>query len=135
TPSLVDKFESTFETYWDDAAFARYDPDEDAEYLEALLAKNSGRSSSPSLLTSRLDVRPYPHQIEMLDDLAAERTVHDRHRNLLVAATGTGKTVVAALDYKRLRSSDADQPTILFVAHRKEILEQSLSTYRDVLKD
>jgi superfamily II DNA or RNA helicase/HKD family nuclease len=135
TPTLVDKFESTFETYWDDAAFAPYDPDEDAEYLDALLAKNSGRASSTSLSISHLDVRPYPHQIEMLDDLCAEREVHDRRKNLLVAATGTGKTVVAALDYKRLRASDADQPTILFVAHRKEILEQSLRTYRDVLKD
>ena len=37
TPSLVDKFESTFETYCDDAAFAPYDPDEDPEYLHALL--------------------------------------------------------------------------------------------------
>ena len=135
TPSLVDKFESTFETYWDDAAFAPYDPDEDAEYLDALLAKNGGRASSASLSASHLDVRPYPHQIEMLEDLAAEREVHGRHRNLLVAATGTGKTVVAALDYKRLRASEADQPTILFIAHRKEILEQSLRTYRDVLKD
>lgn len=135
TPSLVDKFESTFETYWDDAAFAPYDPNEDAEYLDALLAKNSGRSSSASLSISHLDVRPYPHQIEMLDDLAAERDVHGRHRNLLVAATGTGKTVVAALDHKRLRESEADQPSLLFIAHRKEILEQSLRTYRDVLKD
>lgn len=135
TPSLVDKFESTFETYWDDAAFAPYDPDKDAEYLDALLAKNSGRSRSTNLSISHLDVRPYPHQIEMLDDLAAEREVHDRHRNLLVAATGTGKTVVAALDYKRLRASESDQPKILFVAHRKEILEQSLRTYRDVLKE
>ncbi|MEE1650240.1 DUF3427 domain-containing protein [Brachybacterium sp. J144] len=135
TPSLVDKFESTFETYWDDAAFAPYDPDTDAEYLDALLAKNSGRTSSAALSISHLDVRPCPHQIEMLDDLSAEREVHDRHRNLLVAATGTGKTVVAALDYRRLRASNADQPTILFVAHRREILEQSLRTYRDVLKD
>ena len=29
-----------------------------------------------------------------------ERERHDRHRNLVVAATGTGKTVVAALDYR-----------------------------------
>ena len=31
-----------------------------------------------------------------------ERERHDRHRNLVVAATGTGKTVVAALDYRQL---------------------------------
>ena len=32
-----------------------------------------------------------------------ERERHERHRNLVVAATGTGKTVVAALDYRQLR--------------------------------
>ena len=42
---------------------------------------------------SGLEVRPYPYQQEMLDALEVEREVHDRHRNLVVAATGTGKTV------------------------------------------
>lgn len=135
TPSLLDKFDSTFETYWDDAAFAPYDPALDTERLDALLAKNSGQDSSTSFNVTQLDVQPYPHQSEMLDDLEAERTIHDRHRNLLVAATGTGKTVIAALDYKRLRSSPQEQPSILFLAHRREILEQALRTYRDVLRD
>ena len=68
----------------------------------------------------------------MLDALEVERHVHDRHRNLVVAATGTGKTVIAALDY-RDSASDGRQPRLLFVAHRTEILEQSLRTYREVL--
>ena len=135
TPSLLDKFESTFDTYWDDAAFATYDPERDAAYLDTLLAQNSGRSTSASLDVSHLDVRPYPHQQAMLSDLTSEREVHGRHQNLLVAATGTGKTVVAALDYKRQCRSPGLRPTLLFVAHRKEILEQALRTYRDVLKD
>ena len=134
TPTLLDKFASTFDTYWDDAAFASYHPDRDAEYLDALLAKNSGRSTAGIFSVSQLDVRPYPHQSEMLDDLQSERDVHARHRNLIVAATGTGKTVIAALDYKRA-SSPEDQPALLFIAHRKEILQQALRTYRDVLKD
>ena len=72
----------------------------------------------------------------MLESLAAERTVHDRHRNLIVAATGTGKTVIAALDYRNLCVHDAsDRPSLLFVAHRQEILDQSLRTYREVLAD
>lgn len=135
TPSLLDKFELTFDTYWDDASFAPYDPDQDGEYLDALLAKNSGREAAGTFDVSQLDVRPYPHQVEMLDDLQSEREVHGRHQNLVVAATGTGKTVVAALDYKRLCPSHAERPSLLFIAHRKEILEQALRTYRDVLKD
>ena len=61
--------------------------------------------------------------------------MHDRHRNLLVAATGTGKTVVAALDYRRLAADAPTLPGLLFVAHRREILQQSLRTYREVLGD
>ena len=53
-------------------------------------------------LSSGMEVRPYPYQAEMLEQLEVERVVHDRHRNLVVAATGTGKTVIAALDYRAL---------------------------------
>lgn len=135
TSTLLDKFASTFDTYWDSREFAPYDPDTDADYLDALLAKNGGRGQGPQVIISSLDVRPYPHQQEILDDLQSERETHGRHKNLVIAATGTGKTVVAALDYKRLRPSAHQQPRLLFLAHRKEILEQSLRTYRDVLKE
>lgn len=78
---------------------------------------------------------PYPHQRRMLEALEVERQVFNRHRNLIIAATGTGKTVVAALDYYRLCDSGGYRPTLLFVAHRKEILTQALATYRSVLND
>lgn len=48
--------------------------------------------------------------------------------------TGTGKTVVAAFDYRRL-CQQGGQPRLLFVAHREEILRQALRTYREVLRD
>jgi superfamily II DNA or RNA helicase len=49
-------------------------------------------------------------------------------------ATGTGKTVVAGLDYRRLREAGRVD-SVLFVAHREEILNQSLSTFRHILRD
>ncbi len=52
-----------------------------------------------------------------------------------MAATGTGKTVIAALDYKRLCEAAGRPLTLLFVAHRQEILKQSLRTYRNVMQD
>ncbi|MBN1093331.1 DUF3427 domain-containing protein [Blastococcus sp. TML/M2B] len=79
-------------------------------------------------------VRPFPYQQEILDDLAAERIVHGHSRNLVVMATGTGKTVVSALDYQRLRAAGTVE-TLLFVAHRKELLAQSRDTFRRVLDD
>lgn len=136
TPSLLEKFHATFDTYWNDASFEHYDPDADRDRLDDALAEASGsaRHGRVTITLSGLEVRPFPYQQEMLDSIAAERSVHGRHRNLVVAATGTGKTVVAALDYRRLCTS-AERPRLLFVAHRREILEQSLRTYREVLAD
>ena len=59
---------------------------------------------------------------------------HGRHRNLLVSATGTGKTVMAAVDYARLRTR-LHRSRLLFVAHREEILEQSRQTFRHAIRD
>ncbi|MGN6330723.1 MAG: DUF3427 domain-containing protein [Motilibacteraceae bacterium] len=135
TPQLLRKFEATFDSYWDDEAFLRYDPGKDADRLdEALRRSGSNRSGGPIAL-SGLEVRPLPHQVSILEALDAERQVHGRHRNLVVAATGTGKTVVAALDYKRLVGQNGGDLSLLFVAHRREILEQSQRTYREVLAD
>ncbi|MGE3288371.1 MAG: DUF3427 domain-containing protein [Pseudonocardia sp.] len=131
TPTLVRQFEAAFETYWNDDAFRPYDPDTDAELLDRALTRAG--DAGPELTVSGLEVRAHPHQERILEALAAERELHDRHRNLVVAATGTGKTVVAALDYRRLRAAGAD--SLLFVAHRDEILRQSQRTYREVLGD
>ncbi|CAN5167960.1 DEAD/DEAH box helicase [soil metagenome] len=139
TPTLLDKFRATFDSYWNAGEFEPYDPERDRDRLDDALNEASGRSrgNRVTISLSGLEVRPYPYQQEMLDAIAAERVVHDRHRNLVVAATGTGKTVIAALDYRSLCTDSAAtaRPTLLFVAHRKEILEQSLRTYREVLAD
>ncbi|MDN5744598.1 MAG: DEAD/DEAH box helicase family protein, partial [Nocardioidaceae bacterium] len=138
TPALMHKFEATFETYWNDSSFEDYDPDRDRDRLDDALLLASGGGSKQDQVTisiSGLDVQPFPYQAEMLESLDVERVVHDRHNNLVVAATGTGKTVLAALDYRRLSQSEGRAPRLLFVAHRQEILTQSLRTYREVLRD
>ncbi|MGC4999245.1 DUF3427 domain-containing protein [Streptomyces sp. DT195] len=138
TPAVLDKFEATFDAYWSDTAFETYDPDQHGKRLDEALAQASGTSSGSDLKInlSGLEVRPFPHQRDMLERLTVERELRGRHQNLLVAATGTGKTVMAALDYRGLRKGfEGGQPRLLFVAHRKEILRQSLRTYREVLDD
>ncbi|MGW9054133.1 DUF3427 domain-containing protein [[Kitasatospora] papulosa] len=136
TPPVLRKFEATFDAYWSEQSFEAYDPDTDAQRLdEALSHAGSPQRDRTTITLSGLEVRPYPHQRDMLERLEVERSVHGRHRNLLVAATGTGKTVMAALDFKRLRQTLGREPRLLFVAHRKEILEQSLRVYQNVLID
>lgn len=134
TPDLLKKFEVTFDSYWEQKAFQPYDPERDGEKLDAALERNGGkRTAAPNAVTG-LEVVPFLHQEEMLEDLEAERS-KGFNRNLLVAATGTGKTVIAALDYKRLCEAAGRPLSLLFVAHRQEILKQSLRTYRNVLQD
>ena len=123
----------TFDSYWEDDAFVPYVPDTDAECLDAALKRAGGTTAERMLGSTGLEVLPLFHQKEMLEELEAARTNRNEHRNLVVAATGTGKTVLAALDYKRLCEAAGRELTLLFVAHRMEILEQSLKTYRKVL--
>jgi superfamily II DNA or RNA helicase/HKD family nuclease len=124
-----------FETLWADEEFQRYDPD-NIEHRQALAAA-LGRESfgaEPSTTLSFFDLQPKTYQLEMLEQLTTERN-HGRTRNLLVAATGTGKTVVAAFDYRNICRIEGGRPRLLFVAHREEILRQAMRTYREVLRD
>lgn len=134
TPALLQKFEITFDSYWEQRAFQSYDPERDGEKLDAALERNGGRRTAVPDATTGLEVQPFLHQEEMLEDLDAERLKGFNH-NLLVAATGTGKTVIAALDYKRLSEGAGRDLKLLFVAHRQEILKQAMRTYRDVMQD
>ena len=133
--ALFSRAVAHFETLWADSEFQRYDPNND-EHRRALAAA-LGRESfggEPSAAISFFDLQPKTYQQEMLEQLATERA-HDRNRNLVVAATGTGKTVVAAFDYQSTCRSQGGRPRLLFVAHREEILRQALRTYREVLRD
>jgi len=135
---VIDRVRMTFESHWASEHFDAYDPSINGDELGQALREHDRRSlgETSTISFANLDVRPYPHQQRMLETLTVERERHDRHRNLVVAATGTGKTVVAALDYRQLveRAGGGDL-SLLFVAHREEILRQSLGTYRAVLRD
>ncbi len=77
------------------------------------------------------DLDPKAWQAPILRELQLARAA-GRSKNLVVAATGTGKTLIAAFDYESLfRAGQVD--SLLFVAHRKEILDQSRASFRQVL--
>ena len=133
-PETIDKIAATFESYWNSSEFEYYNEGQRERLAHALKAEKYFDSNNTEMYT--LDITPYSYQQEILDKLDAERTVRGFMRNLVVAATGTGKTVISALDYKRFRKRHPDKPCrLLFVAHREEILRQSLYTFRAVLKD
>ena len=124
--AILSKFQATFDQYWDEGEFEPYDRDR-------FLLETEKRDPERDALASAIRLRAYPYQQEVLDALDEERRA-GHMRNLVVAATGTGKTVVAALDYARLRQQWGEA-TLLFVAHRQEILQQSQATFRAAVRD
>ncbi len=126
-PEVVTKVAAVFESYWNSPDFVAYEP---AEFQDRT---RSEPDRGFELLLSPIEIRPEPFQERLLEQIALSRE-RGYHRNLLVSATGTGKTVMAAVDYARLRDK-LPRDRLLFVAHREELLEQSLATFRHCLRD
>ncbi len=123
-PELIAAFERTFATYWADPHFEDFD----AAQFTARTEQRQG-----DVIATPFDIEPYPFQRQILERLMLERQRGNPH-NLVAAATGTGKTIIAALDYRQLRS-ELPRARLLFVAHRQEILNQSQTAFRHVLRD
>ncbi len=129
---IIDKFQKTFETYWHDKEFESF---KKGQYTEKLrLALRSERIYDRNNPAAYFDIKPFPFQEEILEKLDTERIIHNRFRNLIVAATGTGKTVISAFDFKNFKKKYSTA-RLLFVAHRKEILQQAQATFQGILRD
>ncbi len=128
---ILNKFCAEFETYWNSKEFIRYDLNNPQPLREAIRHARNPRTQIPIAF---FDLRPHPFQERILDALESERNIHGHWHNLIIAATGTGKTVIAAFDFKRFFERHRSQARLLFVAHRREILEQAIATFRNVLR-
>ncbi|AYO58858.1 hypothetical protein CO230_04165 [Chryseobacterium sp. 6424] len=131
-PHIIDKFQKTFESYWNNAEFELYDESKLKLLDDALQNNKMGKATLEAVRF--FDLKPYHYQSEIIEKLTVERNVHNSYRNLIVAATGTGKTMIAAFDFKKFLAENS-AAKFLFIAHRIEILKQSLHTFRNVLKD
>jgi superfamily II DNA or RNA helicase len=128
---IIQKFAKTFETYWEDKEFELFTTEKREKLHHAL--KNNAFENTQAFSTF-FDIKPFHYQEEILEELQTQREVHLRYKNLVVAATGTGKTVISALDFKRFRQTNP-QAKLLFIAHRKEILLQARATFQAILRD
>jgi superfamily II DNA or RNA helicase/HKD family nuclease len=129
---ILNKFVAEFETYWNSREFIPFDPEEPQRLRYAISQARNSQSLTPGVF---FDIIPHPFQERILEALERERATHNHFRNLVIAATGTGKTVVAAFDFKRFFETHKRQARLLFVAHRQEILYQALATFRNILRD
>jgi len=124
TPRVITRLRRVFDAYWSSELFEVFDAERFQREIE--------RQQTDSNQGQRTVFIPFPHQREVLEALEVERVRHDRHTNLVVAATGTGKTVIAAFDTKRLLE-ERPESRVLFVAHREDILTQAQRTFAAVL--
>ena len=132
-PAVLKQFRGEFESYWENANFEACHEEDLDRFRKAILIAQA-RQQKPSARFIA-DLSPRPFQERILDKLIAERTVHNSYRNLIVAATGTGKTVISAFDYLRFCEHKTSRPRLLYLAHRIEILEQARDCFRAVLRD
>ena len=130
-PHIIKTALATFNLYWNSPNFEDYRlGGAEKLYSELDKEKHAGRQGVQSLAKYEL----LPHQKQILERLAALR-VNGISRNLVVAATGTGKTVISAFDYRLFAEGHGHHAKLLFIAHRQEILQQARDTYRSVMND
>jgi superfamily II DNA or RNA helicase/HKD family nuclease len=144
-PGLWTKIQETFEQWWGDPDFVEYGLDEahpsHADFRR-LVALEKGAAAGDEVARDSLpifDLEPKPFQQAILDRIAVERGPLGLKRHLVVAATGTGKTMIAAFDYRRFlrdfRDSRGRMPRLLYVAHTERILRQARLTFGQVLRN
>lgn len=132
-PHIINKSLNTFETYWASNDFELFNGDaKSSEKLNRALKQQRGSFDQSS--THFFDITPFPHQREILEQLTVERNIHQRFHNLVVAATGTGKTLISAFDFARYLKTKPEAK-FLFIAHREEILKQARTAYRGLLRN
>ena len=89
---VLDSFNKTFESYWNDDEFRVFNPDDEENKRELNEALSLKQLTQESYLF--FDLRPYSHQKEILEDLKLEREEYNSYKNLVVAATGERVIIV-----------------------------------------
>ena len=130
-PHIIKTALATFEMYWNSPNFEDFRIG-GIEKFNKEIHRNIFHTETADFVYQRYTL--LPHQKQILDKLRVEREDRGNFKNLIVAATGTGKTVISAFDYQEFARTHS-RARILFTAHREEILRQSLNTYRSVLQD
>lgn len=133
-PHLWRQLAAGFALHWEDPA--EFEPLTRAElprFIAAVRAERGEREAESAPL-GYFDLKPYAFQQQILEALAEERAA-GRRQHLVVAATGTGKTLLAAFDYREQCRAAGRRLRLLFIAHREEILKQARRSFAEVLRE
>ncbi|WP_342274841.1 DEAD/DEAH box helicase family protein [Spiroplasma endosymbiont of Cantharis lateralis] len=133
--NLVQKMIDEFNLLWDDNLVDFSDAYE-RDLLIQKIKENQDQKNNLELDNSFIYKKRnlYKFQKDIIDKLYYRR-FQGKNRHLIVMATGTGKTLVSAFDFKRQWETSNRNLSILFLAHQREIIDQALNTYREVLNN
>lgn len=109
-PRMMKTIMGAFDASWWAEGYETFVSGEDDERLKVALGGESDNVIDFDLLQL---IRPFDYQQEILERLQVEREVRGHWRNLVVAATGTGKTVMAASDYKAFAKKKRTSTSII----------------------
>ncbi|WP_339029372.1 DEAD/DEAH box helicase family protein [Spiroplasma endosymbiont of Cantharis nigra] len=132
---LVQKMIDEFNLLWDDN-LVDFSDDYERDLLIQKIKENQEQKNILELDNSFIYKKRnlYKFQKDIIDKLSYRR-FQGKNRHLIVMATGTGKTLVSAFDFKRQWETSNKNLSILFLAHQREIIDQALNTYREVLNN
>ena len=126
--SAFEYAQQEYNDYWEHSSIP-VDEQFIAAYLPRWKKAHELRSkvSQEMASTFKNTLEPRPAQIRALAALA-DRRLKGINKTTVIAATGLGKTYLAAFDFKQ-----SGMKSILFIAHRENILIKALETFRDVM--
>ena len=137
---IINKTQATFDNYWTSDTFEPIDSQDALERFEKAIWTErhkdfSGTSDSEYIV--RFERKT--HQIKVLEKLQYEREIIHSNKNLIIAATGTGKTAISGFDFQdynaRCIREKGRKARLLFIVHREKILKQARYTFRSILVD
>jgi superfamily II DNA or RNA helicase/HKD family nuclease len=138
---IINKTKATFDTYWNSDDFEALDSEEQLSSFEDAIQRHRHSTADVSTDESQYVIRfeRKIHQIKVLEKLQFERNNVHSYKNLIIAATGTGKTAISAFDFKDfskvVQRQKGRKARLLFIAHREKILKQARATFRSVMVD
>lgn len=111
------KMTATFETYWNSDEFQVFHVEQEDDFIKAIDHERGREGSGKNQVAYQFDIKPYPYQQAILDALEAERKQKNHWKNLVVAATGTGKTAISALTTEISWEADCHRPQDYYLSH------------------
>ncbi|ANB57775.1 DEAD/DEAH box helicase family protein [Anoxybacillus sp. B7M1] len=129
---IYEQAKQIFENIWNDTEAIPLTN----EFIESYKKRNAGKEKTektlfvaeqPKSYTLKPTIEPNDMQKKALKNLEHTRK-SGNDKGVIIAATGTGKTYLAAFDVKNYNPKK-----LLFIAHREELLDSAIEIFKDVV--